>query len=523
MRLRILLLSFFCFLSLVAESMTSENNRALLDSLIREKDVFEVRIHSRQLFLDSVRARREQLAPSPERVALTRSLGDVYIRQDVDSALTYWNLAISEAEALGLETEAFAMRMRVISALPRAGVLLEAFEEFSKIDPSVLSSDLRQEYWRNAAELYYYTQQPYPEGKYKAYYVDKTIAALDSLQQYYPVGSPSRRYLVAQIHLFHKEESLAAADFMDLLPELGKHPDFYQFALWSVANYYKDREDYKDLYLNYMLRLCISTMRDGLPSPRVMALTGRLLVDAGQSRVGNSLIEEALSISDMTSGPYHTFDRSVYTSHLSSNSRRTVYLLSGVIIALVVSLVMCFFMLRRRRDINRTLVQRLDVANGQYALLLDEMKKVNASVLSLAFLSTTQLRDFNLYVVRKLKANQAADLANEVCGGGYMQAFMEKFYTSFDDTFLTSFPGFLDRLNQLFIPERRLSLLPGNRMTPELRIAAMIRIGITESARLSQALGLSINTIYTYRNRLKGRATDRQNFDKNLQELPFLG
>ena len=499
-----------------------EGNKVLLDSLIKERALFGDRVNSREQFIDSVKASRAELAPSLERVAITRTLGDIYFRSDIDSALTYWNLSYSEAVGLRLDDEALSIRMRMISAMPRAGIVMEAFENFLTIDTRSITEPARREYWRYAAELYYYTQQPYPVGKYKSYYLDKTIEALDSLQSFYAVGSSVRRYIVAQIHLLHNEESLAVADFIEILPQLRQRPDFYNFALWTIASYYRGRKDYRNLFVNYMLRLCISTMRTGRPSTVVMAETGRMLVEEGERSLGNSLIAEALSISDLPSGPYRYFDRSVFTAHLSEDNKFTVYVLVSIATVLAVIIVIFMFMLRRRREMVKAGEQRLEIAQERHEMLVEEMKKVNANVLSLAFLSTGQLRDYNVYVTRKLLAGQAADLAHEVESGKYMQSIMEKFYTTFDDTFLDSFPEFLDRLNELLQPDRQLSLLPDNRMTPELRIAAMIRIGIVESSRLSQALGLSINTIYTYRNRLKGRAIDRQNFDKNLQNLPFM-
>ena len=84
---------------------------------------------------------------------------------------------------------------------------------------------------------------------------------------------------------------------------------------------------------------------------------------------------------------------------------------------------------------------------------------------------------------------------------------------------LANFPNFLVGLNRLLQPDKQLSLLPGDRLSPELRIAAFMRLGVTDSARLSQALGLSLNTIYTYRNRLKGRALDRDKFEENVAKV----
>lgn len=56
-------------------------------------------------------------------------------------------------------------------------------------------------------------------------------------------------------------------------------------------------------------------------------------------------------------------------------------------------------------------------------------------------------------------------------------------------------------------------------MTPELRIAAFLRLGISDSARIAHGLGLSVNTVYTYRNRLRGRAVDRDSFERDLREI----
>ena len=93
------------------------------------------------------------------------------------------------------------------------------------------------------------------------------------------------------------------------------------------------------------------------------------------------------------------------------------------------------------------------------------------------------------------------------------------FFDTFDQLFMDNFPDFVDKLNELLYPDRKLALLPGNHFTPELRIAAYMRFGMNDSAKLSKALGLSLNTIYTYRNRLKGRAIDKVNFEENVRNM----
>ena len=118
-----------------------------------------------------------------------------------------------------------------------------------------------------------------------------------------------------------------------------------------------------------------------------------------------------------------------------------------------------------------------------------------------------------------IKAGQVKDLYADVEKGLFRQTLQEKFFEEFDSNFLEDFPGFFEKLNELLLPERRLTVAPGTSLTPELRIAAFMRLGVNDSAKLAQVLNLSLNTIYTYRNRLRGRAADRENFERNIMKI----
>ena len=56
-------------------------------------------------------------------------------------------------------------------------------------------------------------------------------------------------------------------------------------------------------------------------------------------------------------------------------------------------------------------------------------------------------------------------------------------------------------------------------MSTDFRILAFMRLGIEESQRIAQVLNYSLNTIYSYRNRLKARAIDRDNFEAQLMKI----
>ena len=144
---------------------------------------------------------------------------------------------------------------------------------------------------------------------------------------------------------------------------------------------------------------------------------------------------------------------------------------------------------------------------------------VTDNLIELMFLSAEQLREYNLFVLRKLKAGQSKSLFDEIETGKYQSRMHSRYFQVFDSEFLKTFPDFIDKLNTLLQPDKQLKLQAGDRLTPELRIAAFIRLGVSDSTRIAGALNLSLNTIYTYRNRLRSRAVDRENFDAMLLKI----
>lgn len=73
---------------------------------------------------------------------------------------------------------------------------------------------------------------------------------------------------------------------------------------------------------------------------------------------------------------------------------------------------------------------------------------------------------------------------------------LKDFYASFDDTFLLLFPTFVDDFNKLLIESEKVHLKPNERLNTELRIFALIRLGITDSVKIAQFLRYSVTTIY---------------------------
>lgn len=97
---------------------------------------------------------------------------------------------------------------------------------------------------------------------------------------------------------------------------------------------------------------------------------------------------------------------------------------------------------------------------------------------------------------------------------------LKNFYTNFDDTFLKLFPGFIDGLNALLHPARRVALNRDGSMSNELRVMALIRLGISDSEQIAVFLRRSVSTIYNYRVKMRNAAScPRDEFETLLRSI----
>ena len=77
----------------------------------------------------------------------------------------------------------------------------------------------------------------------------------------------------------------------------------------------------------------------------------------------------------------------------------------------------------------------------------------------------------------------------------------------------------MEDLNTLLRPEEKIEVKSPNTLTPELRIYAFVKLGIEESTRIAQILHYSTNTVYTYRNKMRNKAINRDTFDADVTQL----
>ena len=94
------------------------------------------------------------------------------------------------------------------------------------------------------------------------------------------------------------------------------------------------------------------------------------------------------------------------------------------------------------------------------------------------------------------------------------------FHQNFDTAFLNIYPNFIDEVNKLMMEENRFEKPDdAKKLSTELRILALIRLGITDNQRIADILRSSITTIYTYRSKMKARAVSKDTFEDDICKI----
>ena len=156
----------------------------------------------------------------------------------------------------------------------------------------------------------------------------------------------------------------------------------------------------------------------------------------------------------------------------------------------------------------------------------DELENTNAkrelmanAFIMLCYQYIERLESQRKLVIRKIRANQQNELLSILSSSKRSTEENQNFLSQFDKIFLSLYPSFVNELNSLLIPEAQIELKEENELTPSLRVAALVRLGVTESPKIAGILSYSLQTIYNYRSTLKNSAIDKEHFEENLQKL----
>ena len=222
-----------------------------------------------------------------------------------------------------------------------------------------------------------------------------------------------------------------------------------------------------------------------------------------------------------------------YQSKHEAQSRTTRALLWGISVLFVALLLLLGFLVRRQKilDSMRAKLQEsyLEIDRRNRELVgvnerMQESDKVKQEYITL-FLgmvsdNISATRQYKNRVLKYIRQGKTKALTDEIENQEPMDSDIAQFYKMFDQTFLNLYPDFIEKFNALLVPEAAIVPKGDDLLTPELRIFALIKLGITESSRIASLLHYSANTIYNYRAKIKNRARgSREDFEAEVRRI----
>ena len=205
-------------------------------------------------------------------------------------------------------------------------------------------------------------------------------------------------------------------------------------------------------------------------------------------------------------------DRLLRQQILEQKRQLTLSLCLLSVLALILIAAVCYMiaLIRKGRMLTLRLERSNRISNGYIASFFQLYSSYIDRLLAFRGRINTSLRRGNTDYVIEL-TNPSRDIENDE---------LKHMYDSFDSAFLDIFPTFVEDFNSLLKPECRIVLKDSEKLTTELRIFAMIKLGVTESARISELLHYSIKTVYNKRSGINSKlAIPKEQFEKTLKEL----
>lgn len=213
-----------------------------------------------------------------------------------------------------------------------------------------------------------------------------------------------------------------------------------------------------------------------------------------------------------------------------SRQQRNLYLSLGFSILLILLLIAAVAYISHMYGAKRR-------ANEQLSGMNAKLKELNGKLSEANLIKETYIVQYIDYclnhidsmdshlktIARLLRSNDTAALRKAVDFNAFTRENLDRFYDYFDNTFLHLFPTFVEEYNVLLRPEERIVMKDPCSLNTELRIYALIRLGITDSLKIARFLHCSISTVYNNRTSARNKAAgDRNDFERKVAEIGII-
>lgn len=481
-----------------------------------------------------------RIASDEKRYGYAQQLWEEYNGYDNDSAICYAQYAIRLAQQqndpidLQRSTICLAQSMAVSGNYQKAFALLEGIEH-------TLSPELQAAYYRTLSLVYIW------QAEFTTFEEDRIQARAHILPlREKIIATETNPVWLAQERALTTMET-SPQEALDILrPAIAQLPaqsDYMRYLANSAGScfqrlYWQTGESaLQDSALYYFALSAISDMQHGVMEHASLREVALILFKQGDIERAYQYMNCCITDAQHSKARLRTIEMAndmplilnTYHDKIAEQQQRQTTLIYSLMAALSVLLVLlCVFVviMRKWHKANAQLATRntqLADSNRQLSVvnsrLYDSNRIRDAYVTRYMTECSDTIEQMNLYhksLLRLAQSEQIKPLIRTIQQTNPTDNVLRDFYQHFDETFLSLFPHFVEDLNSLLRPEEQFALPQQNRLSTELRIFALIRLGVTNSEDIAHFLRLSTKTVYNYRTQTRNRAIRRDSLEDDL-------
>ena len=504
-----------------------------LDQYIARRDEFSSKKEKK---LIRMKKKLNLTSGKRERLSLYNQIYREYYTYRYDSAMVYAKRGLQLAEQLHDDYYINLNKINRAAVLSTGGFYSQAEDLLLSLKPEDISPKLMQYYYYTLTWVYNYWGAFCERSEFKEEMQDKKRLYLAKTLEY--MGNKQSAlyyYLSGELeYLLHHTDKKVLGWYQKALAASPVDSRVHASAAYCIARYYQDNEQ-MDIYEKYLVQAAISDQVCPLKENLALQELSTYLYnkDAKYAKRVSKYIYCSMEDAQFYNNRLRMVEISrilpliTETNHQREIRQNRIITISLVVVSIVFLgfLAMMFFVFR----INKRLAKSRREVRSQN-MLLEELnqKLLNTNkrretymrlFMDISAVYIKKLDDYRKLVSRKIKAKQTADLLTAINSYKLAEEEASSFYIRFDKAFMDLYPNFVDEFNQLLLPEKQIVLPAPNSLTKELRIYALMRLGITDGQELATLLFYSTQTIYNYKTSIRKRAKDLTTFDAAINQL----
>lgn len=541
----LIMLVFMALQNVFAAEPSVDVLLARLDSMIDNEDAYL------RLKLDKIaqlKQNRKRASSEEEQYWSNRALYDEYFVFDADSARYYADANLKIARSMGNSQWEYEWRINKSYTLSVMGFLNEAQEELSQIDAGELSNANKIRYFGQLAYLYSHMGQLSDHKIICNEDYDRISHCYeDSISALITSDNPEYLWYAASSKV---DKKIIPKDLIDTV-KASVDTCAFDSRIDAMKCYILSRlYDRVDDQENRMRYLILSGITDvGIANRDIASITelAMIMLERGDIERAYKYVNysqnqtlrlpnriRAASLAKTVSEVHHLHEEKL------RKSQHDLMVVLVVLFVILLSLVIFIILyMRKGRELKKSrfkleeanrvltdnmneitrnkaerdkLIANLQAANAhneEISMTLREANYVKEECIGAAFaLCSSYIERFEKYrkeILKYVKAEKWKDLKEEVIAASYSNRELKDFYKSFDTLFLNIYPDFVNDFNKLLRPEEQLAVNAGE-LNTELRIYALVRLGISDSVKIAALLHCSPQTVYNYRLKMRNKA-----------------